>query len=44
MRSTVGGNRAVAVVAVEDKGRAAVQGGLRGIQPAPGLDRACRAY
>lgn len=44
MRSTVGGSRAVAVVVVEDRGRAAVQEGLRGIQPAPELDRACTAY
>lgn len=41
--STIGGNR-VAVVVVVDRGRAAAQEVLRGIQPAPGLDRACRAY
>lgn len=44
MRSTVEGSRAVAVEVVEDRGRAAVQEGLRGIQLAPGLDRACTAY
>lgn len=41
---TIGGNRAVAVVVVVDRGRAVAQEVLRGIQPAPGLGTACRAY
>lgn len=32
------------MVVVVDRGRAAVLEVLRDIEPAPGLDRACRAY